>query len=445
MINIIRHMNYILKFLLPAFLFFTAFFSAKAQISQKITLQQAVDLSIKNSSNLKILNAKIADAVADVRGAKDHMLPDAKITGSYLRLGGADVNFKNLQNNNGSGGRPNVNRALYGIANVSMPLYVGGRIKYGIESAKYLEQAARLIAENDKEAIAYNAILAYTNIYKAQGSVLLIKQNLDASVKRDTTFSRLEQNGLLARNDLMKARLQTSNIELSLLDAENNLTIANINMAIMMGLAENTLIEIDSSFINAKQELMPFAEMEKLALQNRKDIQANSMQMKAAATGIKSAKAEAYPSIALTGGYAAVNIPKLITITNALNIGIGLQYNIASLWKTNTKLQRARSSEIQVSANEQVLNDQIRLQLNKDYQNYLLAQKKIEVNEKAILQATENYRITKNKYDNSLVSVNDLLDADVLLLQTKLNSSVSKADAALAFNKLLQTTGTLSK
>ena len=445
MINIIRHMNYRLKLLLPAFLFFTAFFSAKAQISQKITLQQAVDLSIKNSSNLKILNAKIADAVADVRGAKDHMLPDAKITGSYLRLGGADVNFKNLQNNNGSGGRPNVNRALYGIANVSMPLFVGGRIKYGIESAKYLEQAARLIAENDKEAIAYNAILAYTNIYKAQGSVLLIKQNLDASVKRDTTFSRLEQNGLLARNDLMKARLQTSNIELSLLDAENNLTIANINMAIMMGLAENTLIEIDSSFINAKQELMPFAEMEKLALQNRKDIQANSMQMKAAATGIKSAKAEAYPSIALTGGYAAVNIPKLITITNALNIGIGLQYNIASLWKTNTKLQRARSSEIQVSANEQFLNDQIRLQLNKDYQNYLLAQKKIEVNEKAILQATENYRITKNKYDNSLVSVNDLLDADVLLLQTKLNSSVSKADAALAFNKLLQTTGTLSK
>lgn len=445
MINIIKHMNYTLKLLLPAFLFFTAFLSAKAQTSQKITVQQAVDLSIKNSSNLKILNVKIADAVADVREAKDHMLPDAKITGSYLRLGGADVNFKNLQNNNGSGGRPNVNRALYGIANVSMPLYVGGRIKYGIESAKYLEQAARLNADYDKEAIAYNAVLAYTNIYKAQGSVLLIKQNLDASVKRDTTFSRLEQNGLLARNDFMKAQLQTSNIELSLLDAENNLTTANINMAIMLGLAENTLIEIDSSFINAKQELMPFAEMEKLALQNRKDIQANSMQMKAAAAGIKSAKAEAYPSIALTGGYAAVNIPKLITITNALNIGIGLQYNIASLWKTNTKLQRARSSEIQVSANEQVLNDQIRLQLNKDYQNYLLAQKKIEVTEKAILQATENYRITKNKYDNSLVSVNDLLDADVLLLQTKLNSSVSKADAALAFNKLLQTTGTLSK
>ena len=437
-------MNYLIKLLIPALLFSVSL-SLDAQTTQKITLQQAVELSFKNSSNLKISNAKISDAVAVAREAKDRMLPDVKITGSYLRLGGAVVNFKNPQSNNNSNGSPKVNQALYGIANVSMPLYAGGRIKYGIESAKYLEEAARLNADNDKEAIAYNAILAYTNLYKAFGTVLLIKQNLDASVKRDSTFSRLEQNGLLARNDLMKAQLQTSNIELSLLEAENNLSIANVNMAIMLGLPENMVIETDSNFINEKRDLRPFPETETLALQNRKDIQALALQKKAAAVGIKLAKAETYPSVALTGGYVAADIPKLITITNAVNIGIGLQYNIASLWKTNTKLQQAQSREIQIAAGEQILNDQIRLQVNKDYQNYLLAQKKIEVNEKAILQATENYRITKNKYDNSLVTVNDLIDADVLLLQTKLNASVSKADAALAYNKLLQTTGTLSK
>ena len=437
-------MNCKIKLLIPILLF-TGFISAKAQTSQKITLQQAVDLTIKNSSTLKISNIKIADAVADVTEAKDRMLPDARISGSYLRLFGADVNFKNPQNTNNGNGGPKVSQALYGIANVSMPIYAGGRIKYGIESAKYLEQAARLNAANDKEAIAYNTILAYTNLYKALGTVLLIKQNLDASVKRDTTFSRLEQNGLLARNDLMKSQLQTSNIELTLLDAENNLSIANVNMAIMLGMPENTVIEIDSNFVNEKQELLPFADMETFALQNRKDIKAISLQKKAAAVGIKSAKAEAYPSIALTGGYVAADIPKLITITNAVNIGIGVQYNIASLWKTNTKLQKAQYREIQISATEQILNDQIRLQINKDYHNYLLAHKKIEVNEKAVLQATENYRITKNKYDNSLVTVNDLLDADVLLLQTKLNASVSKAEVALAYHKLLQTTGKLLK
>ena len=326
-----------------------------------------------------------------------------------------------------------------------MPLYAGGRIKYGIQSAEYLEKAARLNVENDKEAVVYNTIQAYTNLYKSSKSVAVIKENLNASVQRDSLFSRLEQNGILARNDLLKAQLTTSNIELSLLDAQNNFNIANINMALLLGLSENILIEVDSSFVNVTQQLKPFIEMENMALQNRNDVQAIAFQKKAAAVGVKVAKAEAYPTIALTGGYIAADIPKLITVTNAINIGLGAQYNIASLWKNNTNLTQARAREVQLNATESLLNDGIKLQLNRDYQNYLFAQKKIDVYEKTITQAAENYRITKNKYDNNLVTITDLLEADVSLLQAKLNVSVAKADAALAYNKILSTTGTLSK
>ena len=250
---------------------------------------------------------------------------------------------------------------------------------------------------------------------------------------------------MLARNDLLKSQLQTSNIELSLLDAENNLNLANVNMNLMLGLPENTTLQIDSSFINTTQQIKAFADYEMLALQNRKDMQALGFRKKAAATGIKSARAEAYPTLALTGGYVAAYIPHFVTITNAVNIGLGVQYNLASLWKTNTKLQQAQAREIQVAASEEILNDAIRLQINKDYQNYLLSQKKIDVYEKASLQAAENYRITNNKYNNSLVTITDLLEADVALLQTKLNISFAKADAVLAYNKLLQTAGLLSK
>ena len=435
-------MNLKIKLLLLSF-FCAVIVPLNAQTTQKVSLQQAIELGIKNSNNLKIADAKITEATANVREAKDRQLPDASVSGSYLRLSSANVNLKTLQGNGSSS--PKVNQAVYGIANISLPIYAGGRIKYGIESAKYLEQAAILNAANDKEAISFNAVQAYTNLYKATRIVEVIKENLGASIKRDTVFSRLEQNGVLARNDLLKAQLQTSNIELTLLDAENNLNIARVNMSLMLGLPENTLLEIDSNFINEKQELKPFIQMENLALQNRKDVEAIEFQKKAAAVGVKVAKAQAYPTIALTGGYIAADIPKLISITNAVNIGVGVKYNIASLWKNNTQLTQARVRETQLNATEALLNDGIKLQVNKDYQNYLLAQKKIDVYEKSILQATENFRITKNKYDNNLVTITDLLEADVSLLQAKLNATVAKADAALAYNKLLSTTGTLSK
>jgi len=66
------------------------------------------------------------------------------------------------------------------------------------------------------------------------------------------------------------------------------------------------------------------------------------------------------------------------------------------------------------------------------------------VYEKAVEQATENYRITKNKYDNALATTTELLDADVAVLQTKLSVTNAKADSFLAYNKLLQVTGTIN-
>ena len=435
-------MNYKIK-IITLIILSSAVIKLHAQTTQKINLQQAIDLSVKSSNNLKIADSKVLQAGADLLEAKDRKLPNASVSASYLRLSSANVDLKSAQNNNRPS--PKVNQAVYGIANVTMPLYAGGRIRYGIESAQYLEKAAKFNVENDKESVVYNTIQAYTNLYKFAKSVAVIKENLNASVQRDSLFSRLEQNGILARNDLLKAQLATSNIELSLLDAQNNFTIANINLALLLGLPENTFIEVDSSFVNITQQLKPFIEMENIALQNRKDVQVIDFQKKAAAIGVKVAKSEAYPTIALTGGYIAADIPKLITITNAINIGLGVQYNIASLWKNNTKLTQARAKEVQLNATESLLNDGIKLQLNRDYQNYLFAQKKIDVYQKSIAQATENYRITKNKYDNNLVTITELLEADVSLLQAKLNASVAKADAALAYNKILSTTGTLSK
>lgn len=417
-----------------------------AQDPQKITLQDAINLSIKNSKNLKISSARIDEAAAAVKEAYNNQLPDFKLSGSYLRISSANVDLKTKKDSAGNAGStPKISSAAYGIANLSLPLYAGGRIRYGIESSKYLAQAAKLDADNDKEAVIFNTTNAYINLYKAEAAVSIVKENLQTSLSRDTNFSNLEKNGLLARNDLLKSQLQTSNIELSLLDAENNLSLANVNMNLMLGIPENTTLVIDSTFINEAQTIKSFADYEMLALQNRKDVQALSFRKKAAITGIRSARAEAYPTIALTGGYIAAYIPHFITITNAVNIGLGIQYNLASLWKTNTRLLQAKARNTEVNASEEILNDNIRLQVNKDYQNYLLSQKKINVYQKAEAQATENYRITNNKYVNSLVTITDLLEADVALLQSRLNIRFAKADAVLAYNKLLQTAGLLSK
>lgn len=81
----------------------------------------------------------------------------------------------------------------------------------------------------------------------------------------------MENNGVIARNDRLKASLQTNTIELQLLEAQNNYTISNINMDLLLGLPENTEIQIDEGYISEKLILENAQYYLDQALQNRKD------------------------------------------------------------------------------------------------------------------------------------------------------------------------------
>ncbi|WP_102978385.1 TolC family protein [Chryseobacterium scophthalmum] len=414
-----------------------------AQEKKQLSLDEAVQLGIQNSKSLKIDAAKIEEATADLLEAKNRQLPELKVSGSYMYLPiKPNIDLK-LPGVSAAGG-PEVHQVAYGSANLSVPIYSGGRIKYGIQSAKYLVEASKLSTENDKIAIAYNVAQAYNNLFKANQSIKVLEENLTASQKRDETFLKLENNGVIARNDRLKANLQTSNIELQLLEAKNNYNIANINMDLLLGLPETTEIEVDQNYVDESDDVKPVSFYLNEARENRKDLQVLDQQRKAAELGTKSAKAENLPSIAFTGGYVAADIPKFLTIYNAVNVGVGISYNLSNLWKENSSLKQSKAREMQLSATNELLNDNIKLDVNREYQNSDYSKKRITVFEKAAVQANENYRITKNKYDNGLATMTELLDADAAQIAANVGVINAKADAALAYRKLLQTTGTLT-
>jgi outer membrane protein len=228
-----------------------------------------------------------------------------------------------------------------------------------------------------------------------------------------------------------------------LLDAENNLKITYINMNLMLGLPEGTELIADSTAFQNLDDAGIISTWEESAFQNRKDMAALSSRGKAANMSIKAAKGEYFPGLALSGGYVALDVPNVLTVTNAFDGGIGLQYNLSSLWKTGAKVAEARALYEEVEANKDILSDQIRIQVNQAYENYLSSRKKIDVYANAVEQATENYRIVKNKQINNLATTTDLLDADVAQLQARLNYAFAKSDAVVAYKKLQQAAGSL--
>ncbi|WP_124641740.1 MULTISPECIES: TolC family protein [Amniculibacterium] len=416
---------------------------AWAQDRTLLNLDEAMDLGIQNSKYLKIDQAKIDEAMAQVINSKNHRLPDFKISGSALALANAKAEIKILPPSNNGNHVVTPSTAYFGSANFSLPLYSGGRINYGIQSAQYLLEASKLSAENNKLSIAYTVAQAYNNLYKSEQVIKILKENLKAAQERDKTFLNLENNGVIARNDRLKANLQTADIELKLLEAENNFEIAMINMDLLLGLPENTQLSLDSQYISSVLAVENQDFYMQQAMENRKDLQVNDYQQKAAKQSIKAAKSENLPQIALTAGYVAAEVPKIMTLYNAANIGIGVQYNLSNIWKKNTDLLKAEAQIQKLDANQQLILDQIKLEIHRDYKNYQLANSKIGLLEKSLEQANENFRITKNKFDNGLETITNLLEADAQQITAHVNLTNAKADAVLAFKKLEQTSGIL--
>lgn len=416
-------------------------FPSYAQETRSITLEEAVSLGLQASKTLRSDQARIEAATADYVAARNRQLPDFKLSGTGMALTNATVHMK-MQSEQGEGAKaPKVNSALLANASVSYPLYTGGKTGYAVEAARYLEQASRLSMENDKAAVAYNIAAAYNNLFKAGQALVVLTENLKASQQRDRQFLDFEKNAILARNDRLKASLQTSNIELQLLDARNSYEIAAVCMDILLGLPETTRLAPDSAYITVSPELPGTSYFLTRALENRKDLQALNYSRQAAQTHIRSARAEALPTVMLTGGYIAAKVPNLVSVINAANIGLGIQYSLDNLWKKNPKLLQAQAKEKQLLSENDLLNDQIRLEINRDYLTAQTARKRTEIFQNMVDQANENYRITFNKYNNGLATMTELLDADAARIAARINVINARADAALAYKKLLQTTG----
>ena len=421
--------------------FFIGISSINAQDKTNIKLEEAIQLAWTKSNEVSLANTKVDTKKQELQSAKNNQYPDLKLTGQYLHLTEPTLQ---LDFDAGSGSFPVPDQMLIGQASLKVPLYSGLKIQNGIKLQDNLFQAENAMASKTKEDVAMRVINYYANLYKSQRTIELIKENQKSANQRVTDFIALEKNGIIPRNDLLKAQLQVSKLQLSLDEALNNETIINYYLVTLLKLPTGTkLVVNESDLINFPKNNIPTDEQPALA--NRKDLEAMQYQEKASQNHIKMAQSNYYPSVALTGGYAALNVNNVMTLENAMFLGVGVSYDLSGILKNGTEVKIAKSKALEVKDSEELLKDNIRVQVQQAITNYDLALKQNTVLIQATEQSVENYRIVKDKYDNGLSDTNDLLDADVEQLRSKISETISKVDVIQRYYELLSTTGQLSQ
>ncbi|KUJ61356.1 transporter [Flavobacteriaceae bacterium CRH] len=421
--------------------FFIGISSIEAQEKTSLTLDDAVKMAWEKSNEVTLANTKVNTKKYELQSVKNNQYPDLKISGQYQRLTKASIDMPN-QGESSSLASPN--RAMLGMANLSLPLFAGFKIQNSIESYNSLYEAESANAAKTKEDVALRVITYYTALYTAQKTLDALNENQKSAKQRVTDFTELEKNGIIPRNDLLKAQLLVSKTQLSIDEANNNINNINFYLTTFLKLDPSVKIQVnEDDFFNLKTTNAPTSDA--LALQNRKDLEAIRLQQKASEANIKIAKAGYYPTISLLGGYTALDLKDIITVKYAMNFGLGLSYDLSGILKNSSHVREAESRALEVKNTEAIMTDHIKVEVQKSIEDYDLAINQSVVYDEAFQQASENYRLVKDKFDNGLADTNDLVEADVEQLSAKINTAVSKATIIQKYYELLSVSGQLSQ
>ena len=189
-------------------------------------MQSAVALGIENSTQLMTSNAKLKEAQAKLIEARDHFLPDVGVSGTYMRINTPNVSMNEDNSGGGSGSPLSALSNLHSLAllqvTASEPIFNGFKIRNTKNMSEYLEQAANYDVATTKSKVALNTLKAVYQYYELLETRKVVEENLKQAKQRIGEFANLEKNGLLPRNDRLRAELQANTIELGLNEVNNN-------------------------------------------------------------------------------------------------------------------------------------------------------------------------------------------------------------------------------
>jgi outer membrane protein len=395
---------------------------------------------------LKLSQSKIDQAVSQYEQAKDRSLPTGSASFGYNR---AQIPANKLNVGQESIALPTSANAYLGTLSLNQVIFDGHKLKYARESTNLLTQVARLDAENDKDQIAYNIIDSYYNLYKVLQSKKVVEQNLTTVDAQIRQAQRFFEQGLVTKNDVLRFQLQRSNIELNGIDLENNRKIINYNMNILLGLPENTELNI-AQITEADHGAATLANYLDTAMANRPELRQLDLRTRVAETNIKSIQANTTPTLSASGsayyvGISGNPIPKSGNFITPISLGVTLGWNFGSLWTNKNKVTEARLQREEVIINKGITTDNVKNEVNQSYQNYRAALDRINLLQTSINQALENNRILESRYRSNISSATDRADAQTLLYQAQINLELARADAGLAYYTLIKSTGKLNK
>ncbi len=380
-----------------------------AQSPRKLTLSEAVDLALKQNSNLRIDRAKVRGNQYRAAGTHADELPQVKTDAGLFEI----ARTQNLTIPAGSlGAYPgigllpgstvliNQGNHNFFIANTTVEQPLTQLIK--LRAARHAAQADVRASQADLRRAENEIALQVRQVYieiligrlEMQAMALhtaAAEQSLKENTDGVSTGTLLDVAVLGQRTNLLQSKYQ-------LIKLENQISDLTGDLNDLAGLPVDTKLELAPISTETTSPLLSLGEYRDLGINQNPEIQAAMEAVEKARQGVRIAKADYIPDVGAFAQYTYQNgVPFLVH--NNGSVGLRMSWKVFDWGKRSVAIGEGEAQVMQAEENVQRLKRRVTLQVEKSYRNLELAKQMTTTARAALEQARETRRLDGDRYN----------------------------------------------
>ena len=390
-----------------------------------ITLKDAWDIALSKSLTVMVADKEIEKTGYEKKGAYASLFPNVAFSGSYqrtikkqtmvMKMGDVTQRISMGTDNNMSGGfnasMPLVNVALWRSLDIS-----GKSVDLAVEKAR--ESRQDLI--NQVEQAFYTCLLAsdLCDVYK---------ENYSNAEENYRQIKAKYENGRVAKYDMIRAEVNMQNAEPNVYDSQNQLMLAQWQLKALMGVNLNTNIKCIGSLSDYTYQ------MQKIVMASDSiDLSANStmrqleIQDEMLDLTYKMQRAQYYPTLAATAQYNWISMSNDLKVFhytwNPYSVAaLSLQIPIFSGFQKLNTLRQTKIQQQQLDLQKENARRLLVVGVKQSLSSLETALKQYKAAKATVEGAQTGYDIAKKMYEVGRATILEVNDAQLALLQSKLN------------------------
>ena len=419
-----------------------AFGFAKAQTEQTtqntltLTLDKALEIALDENPTIKVAAEEIALKKVASKEAWQSLLPEASLNGSLDHtIKAAEMKLNDMSFKMGQDGTNTANAGL----SINLPLFAPAvyramsMTKTDIELAVEKSRASELDLINQVTKAYYQLMLAQDSYEVLQGSYKLAEAKY--------------QQGAVSEFDKISAEVQMRSIKPNVISAANAVTLAKLQLKVLMGITADVDIKTDDNLTN--YESMLFANQlkeEDMSLENNTTMKQFELNMKLLEKNVKSLKTNFMPTLSMSFSYQYQSLynPNINFFDYTWSNSSSLMFNLSiPLYRASnfTKVKSARIQMRQLDWNRIDTERKLNMQVVSYRNNMTASSEQVVSNKENVMQAEKAVQIAGKRYEVGKGTVLELNSSQVSLTQAQLTYNQSIYDYLVAKADLDQVLG----